>query len=52
MSAPRRRCRRPPRGHESSNQVTESLIQLQGVNKRYGHGATELLALKSIDLEI
>jgi putative ABC transport system ATP-binding protein len=28
------------------------LIQLQGVNKRYGSGATELLALKSVDLSI
>jgi putative ABC transport system ATP-binding protein len=28
------------------------LIQLQGISKRYGSGASELLALKSIDLRI
>jgi putative ABC transport system ATP-binding protein len=29
-----------------------ALIALHGVRKRYGQGATELLALKGIDLEI
>ena len=28
------------------------MIQLRGVTKRYGQGATELLALKGIDLDI
>ena len=32
--------------------MTEPLIQLRGVTKRYGSGATELLALKGIDLDI
>jgi putative ABC transport system ATP-binding protein len=32
--------------------VSDSLIQLRGVTKRYGQGATELLALKGIDLDI
>lgn len=32
--------------------MTEALIQLRGVTKRYGQGATELLALKGVDLEI
>jgi putative ABC transport system ATP-binding protein len=32
--------------------VTDPLIQLRGVSKRYGQGATELLALKGIDLDI
>jgi putative ABC transport system ATP-binding protein len=32
--------------------MTTSLIQLHGVSKRYGQGATELLALNKIDLEI
>jgi putative ABC transport system ATP-binding protein len=32
--------------------VSELLIQLRGVTKRYGSGAAELLALKGIDLEI
>jgi putative ABC transport system ATP-binding protein len=32
--------------------MTELLIQMRGVTKRYGAGAAELLALKGIDLEI
>jgi putative ABC transport system ATP-binding protein len=32
--------------------VTAPLIQLRGITKRYGKGATELLALKGIDLDI
>jgi len=32
--------------------VSAALIQLQGVAKRYGSGATELMALKGIDLRI
>jgi putative ABC transport system ATP-binding protein len=32
--------------------MTDSLIQLRGVTKRYGQGANELMALKGIDLEI
>jgi len=32
--------------------MSEMLIQLRGVSKRYGSGATELMALKSIDLDI
>jgi putative ABC transport system ATP-binding protein len=32
--------------------VTVPLIRLQGVTKRYGSGASELMALKGIDLEI
>ncbi len=32
--------------------MTDPLIQLRGVSKRYGQGATELLALKGIDLDI
>lgn len=32
--------------------MTELLIQLRGVTKRYGHGPNELLALKGIDLDI
>jgi putative ABC transport system ATP-binding protein len=32
--------------------VNELLIQLCGVSKRYGQGATELMALKNIDLDI
>jgi len=32
--------------------VTEALIRLKGVTKRYGSGAAELLALKGIDLDI
>lgn len=32
--------------------MTEALIQLRGVTKRYGQGATELLALKGVDLKI
>ena len=32
--------------------MTDLLIQLRGVSKRYGEGATELLALKHIDLDI
>jgi putative ABC transport system ATP-binding protein len=32
--------------------VTDPLIQLRAVSKRYGQGATELLALKGIDLDI
>jgi len=32
--------------------VTQALIQLLGVSKRYGSGAAELLALKAIDLSI
>jgi putative ABC transport system ATP-binding protein len=32
--------------------MSESLIQLRSVSKRYGQGATELMALKGIDLDI
>jgi putative ABC transport system ATP-binding protein len=32
--------------------VSELLIELRGVTKRYGEGATELMALKGIDLDI
>jgi putative ABC transport system ATP-binding protein len=32
--------------------MSEMLVQLRGVTKRYGQGATELLALKGIDLDI
>ena len=32
--------------------MTSALIELRGVTKRYGIGATELMALKGIDLEI
>ncbi|MEP7296122.1 MAG: ABC transporter ATP-binding protein [Burkholderiales bacterium] len=32
--------------------MTQPLIQLRGVSKRYGSGATELMALKTIDLDI
>lgn len=32
--------------------MTETLIQLRGVCKRYGQGANELMALKGIDLNI
>jgi len=32
--------------------VSEPLIALHGITKRYGTGATELMALKGIDLEI
>ena len=32
--------------------MSDVLIQLRGVTKRYGSGATELMALKGIDLEI
>ena len=32
--------------------MTDPLIQLRAVSKRYGQGATELLALKGIDLDI
>ena len=32
--------------------MSDSLIQLRGVTKRYGSGAAELMALKGIDLEI
>ncbi|MBP6645881.1 MAG: ABC transporter ATP-binding protein [Burkholderiaceae bacterium] len=32
--------------------MSELLIQLRAVTKRYGHGANELLALKGIDLDI
>jgi putative ABC transport system ATP-binding protein len=32
--------------------VSDLLIQLRGVTKRYGQGATELLALKGIDLDV
>lgn len=32
--------------------MSEILIQLRGVTKRYGHGAGELMALKGIDLQI
>ena len=32
--------------------MSAALIQLQGVAKRYGSGATELMALKGIDLRI
>jgi putative ABC transport system ATP-binding protein len=32
--------------------VSELLIELRGVTKRYGQGATELMALKGIDLDI
>ena len=32
--------------------MTEALIRLKGVTKRYGSGAAELLALKGIDLDI
>jgi putative ABC transport system ATP-binding protein len=32
--------------------MTTSLIQLRGISKRYGSGATELLALKDINLDI
>lgn len=32
--------------------MTKTLIQLIGVSKRYGDGASELMALKSIDLNI
>ena len=32
--------------------MTEALIQLRGIRKRYGSGASELLALKDIDLDI
>jgi putative ABC transport system ATP-binding protein len=32
--------------------VSELLIELKGVTKRYGEGATELMALKGIDLDI
>jgi putative ABC transport system ATP-binding protein len=32
--------------------MSELLIQLRGVSKRYGEGATELLALKAVDLNI
>jgi len=32
--------------------MTEPLIRLRGVTKRYGSGASELLALKGIDLDI
>ena len=32
--------------------MTTPLIQLLRVSKRYGEGATELLALKRIDLDI
>ncbi len=32
--------------------MTEPLIQLRGVTKRYGSGAAELMALKGIDLDI
>jgi putative ABC transport system ATP-binding protein len=32
--------------------MTASLIELRNVSKRYGSGATELLALKGIDLQI
>ena len=32
--------------------MTPPLIRLRGVSKRYGSGATELLALKGIDLDI
>ncbi len=32
--------------------MSELLIELRGVTKRYGQGATELMALKGIDLDI
>lgn len=32
--------------------MSELLIELKGVTKRYGEGATELMALKGIDLDI
>ena len=32
--------------------MSERLISLRGISKRYGSGATELMALKSIDLDI
>lgn len=32
--------------------MTKPLIQLRGIRKRYGSGASELLALKDIDLDI
>ena len=32
--------------------MTAPLVQLQGVSKRYGEGATELMALKAIDLQV
>jgi putative ABC transport system ATP-binding protein len=32
--------------------MSEALIQLRGVTKRYGSGAAELMALKGIDLDI
>ncbi len=32
--------------------MTDTLIQLRGVTKRYGSGASELMALKGIDLSI
>ena len=32
--------------------MSEPLIRLRGVTKRYGSGATELLALKGVDLDI
>jgi putative ABC transport system ATP-binding protein len=32
--------------------MTAALIQLRGVSKRYGRGASELMALKSVDLDI
>lgn len=32
--------------------MSELLISLHGISKRYGSGATELMALKSIDLDI
>ena len=32
--------------------MSEPLIRLRGVTKRYGSGVAELLALKGIDLDI
>ena len=32
--------------------MSEPLIRLRGVTKRYGSGAAELMALKGIDLDI
>ena len=32
--------------------MTDVLVQLRGVTKRYGSGVAELMALKGIDLDI
>jgi len=43
----------PPRAVLGTpTQTTAPLIRLQGVSKRYGTGAAELMALKGIDLDI